>query len=228
MKKLIICAAACICMISCKEEDKSKTTYVINSDSTSSGDTSSANYSSADTASASTPSAPVDSATMMKNWQAYMTPSEAHKVMTAWNGKWEGQVTMWHAPGAPPEVSKSTTVNKMIMGGRYQQSAHTGNMMGMPFEGLSTMGYDNAKKVFTSTWIDNMGTGTMIMEGPWDDATKTLSLAGKVVDPSAGTAAEVNVRETYKVIDENTHVMEMYGMKDGKEFKNMEIKFVRK
>lgn len=27
----------------------------------------------------------------------------------------------------------------------------------MPFEGISTLGYDNAKKTFFSTWIDNMG-----------------------------------------------------------------------
>jgi hypothetical protein len=35
----------------------------------------------------------------------------------------------------------------------------------MPFEGISTLGYDNAKKTFFSTWIDNMGTGMMVMEG---------------------------------------------------------------
>ena len=34
--------------------------------------------------------------------------------------------------------------------------------MGMPFNGLSLEGYDNAKKEFTSIWIDNMGTGTSI------------------------------------------------------------------
>ncbi|MBK9333372.1 MAG: DUF1579 family protein [Ignavibacteria bacterium] len=30
------------------------------------------------------------------------------------------------------------------MGGRYQQGKHTGDMMGMPFEGMSLLGYDNA------------------------------------------------------------------------------------
>ena len=33
------------------------------------------------------------------------------------------------------------------MGGRYQQSTFKGDFGGMPFEGTSTTGYDNAKKV---------------------------------------------------------------------------------
>lgn len=170
----------------------------------------------------------VDSATMMKNWETYMTPSDAHKIMAGWDGSWNSDVTMWQAPGAPPQTSKSIAVNKMILGGRYQESVHTGNMMGMPFEGRSMMGYDNAKKIFTNTWVDNMGTGIMIMEGPWDEATKSISLKGKVVDPTAGDATELDVRETYKVIDDKNHVMEMYcNGKDGKEFKTMEIKFTR-
>ena len=62
---------------------------------------------------------PVDSATMMKNWMAYSTPGDMHKMIAGWNGTWNGEVTMWHAPGAPPETSKSTAVNKTVLGGRY-------------------------------------------------------------------------------------------------------------
>lgn len=177
----------------------------------------------------STPAAPLDSATMMKNWMAYSTPGDMHKLMASWDGTWAGDITMWHAPGAPPETSKGTAVNKMIMGGRYQVSTHTGNMMGMPFEGLSTTAYDNAKKTFISTWVDNMGTGIMRMEGKWDDATKTMTQTGKCVDPSAGTDKEMDVRQVLRVVDDKTHVFEMYGPgPDGKEFKMMEIKLTRK
>lgn len=60
----------------------------------------------------------------------------------------------------------------MILGGRYQQSMHTGSFNGMPFEGISLVGYDNTKKVFMSSWADNMGTGSMYMEGTWDQTPK--------------------------------------------------------
>ena len=175
MKKVIIYAAAII-MVACNDNAASNTSTA------STTDTSVKEESKKETLT----SAPLDSATMMKNWETYMTPSDAHKIMAAWNGNWNGDVTMWQAPDAPAQTSKSTTVNKMILGGRYQEAIHTGNMMGMPFEGRSMMGYDNAKKVFTNTWVDNMGTGTMIMEGPWDETSKTITLTGTGVDPTTG------------------------------------------
>ena len=43
------------------------------------------------------PMAMPDSATMMKNWQEYMTSSDVHKMMAKWDGTWDGDVTMWMA-----------------------------------------------------------------------------------------------------------------------------------
>ena len=68
---------------------------------------------------------------------------------------------------------------------------HSGNMTGMPFEGMSLMGYDNAKKIFTNTWVDNFGTGTITMEGTWDDKTKSITLKGKGIDPMSGKPVQV-------------------------------------
>jgi hypothetical protein len=72
-----------------------------------------------------------------------------------------------------------------------------------------------------------MGTGVMVGEGPWDEATKSISLRGKMVDPSSHK--EVEFREVYKVVDENNQVMEMYApVPGGKgEFRTMEIKYTR-
>jgi hypothetical protein len=147
-------------------------------------------------------------------------------MMAKSDGTWTGEVSMWMAPGQEPSKSTSTCVNRMILGGRYQESKHSGNMMGMPFEGVSTTGYDNAKKVFVNTWIDNMGTGIMTMEGPWDEASKSVILKGKSIDPMTGK--EMDLREVFTMIDDNTQLMEMYAVgPDGKEFKTMEIKFTR-
>lgn len=162
----------------------------------------------------------------MKAWQTYMTPGDVHKMMAKGNGEWTQEVTMWMQPGAPPTKSQATCKNEMIMGGRYQLSKTTGNMMGMPFEGMSLVGYDNAKKVFSSTWIDNFGTGTMHLEGTWDDATKTITFMGKMLDPMTGE--DQDVKETMQMIDDDTQKMEMFVMKDGGEFKTMEINFKRK
>lgn len=161
----------------------------------------------------------------MKAWTSYMTPGDVHKMIAKSDGKWNAEVTMWMEPGAAPSKSKAVCENKMILGGRYQQSTHHGTMMGMPFEGMSLLGYDNAKKTFVSSWIDNMGTGVMQMEGTWDEATKTINLKGKCVDPITGK--DMDIREVFKLVDDNNQTMEMYCTTDGKEMKTMEIKFTR-
>lgn len=130
------------------------------------------------------------------------------------------------SPGAPPTQAESECTNKMILGDRYQESVHTGMMMGMPFEGRSVVGYDNAKKMFQSTWVDNMGSGIMFLEGKYNEQTKTINLKGTEVDAMTGKTE--SVRETMKFIDDKTQMMEMYMTKDGKEYKNMEIKFTKK
>lgn len=161
-----------------------------------------------------------------KAWMAYMTPGEMHQMLAKDDGEWAEEITMWMAPGASPSKSTATAVNKMIMGGRYQESKHSGSFMGQPFEGYSLVGYDNAKKTFHSIWIDNMGTGVMHLEGQWDPQTKTINFKGMSIDPSTGK--EIQVRETFRWIDDNRQLMEMFMQQDGKEFKSIEIKFTRK
>lgn len=170
---------------------------------------------------------PVDSATAMKSMMEAGTPGQQHAMLAKGDGKWTAETTMWMSPDAPPMTAKSIAVNKMVLGGRYQQTSFKGDFMGMPFEGSSTSGYDNVKKVFFSTWMDNMSTGLMNMEGNWDSTSKSITYKGKMICPANGKECEM--REVYKILDDNTHVMEMYGpdMKTGKEYKNMEIKLVR-
>ena len=171
--------------------------------------------------------APLDSTAKAKNWTTYMTVGDMQKMIASWDGTWNAEMTMWETPGAAPQKSTGTTVNKMVLGGRYQESVNTSTVMGMPFEGHGTLGFDNLKKVFESTWIDNMGTGVMKMSGPWDAATKSVTLTGKMTDPQSGK--EADYKETFSVLDDNTQMMDMYGKApDGKEFKSMEIKFTRK
>jgi len=47
-----------------------------------------------------------------------------------------------------------------------------------------------------------------------------------MVDPANGK--DIPVREVMKIIDDNNQTMEMYSMANGKEFKAMEIKYVKR
>lgn len=160
-----------------------------------------------------------------KAWMDFMTPGKEHAMLAKDNGTWNEEITFYQSPGAPPAQMKSTCTNEMMLDGRYQRSVHKGEMMGMPFEGIGTVGYDNSRKIFFSTWIDNMGTGMMYAEGKYDPSKKMIELKGKTTDPTSGKS--VDYRETLRFIDDNTQEMEMFMMADGKEFKSMVITLKR-
>jgi hypothetical protein len=162
----------------------------------------------------------------MKAWEAYMTPGEAHKMMAEETGTWNCDMTFWHAPGSPAEKATSTANIKMILGGRYQEMNYSGNVMGMPFEGKGLLAFDNTTKEYTTTWVDNMGTGMMVMRGKAKPGSKTLEFTGEMVDPVSGKPKKC--REVYSIVDANTRKMEMYDLSGSKEFKTMEIVMKRK
>lgn len=159
-------------------------------------------------------------------WVTYMTPGSIHQMMAKSAGDWTGKATFWMQPGAPPTMADVQAKQEMILGGRYLKSVNTGNMMGMPFEGIGITAYDNAKKVFVQSWIDNMGTGIMTLEGTWDEKNKSIVFTGKMVDP--GTGKEVPVKQVVKMVDDNNQVIQMFQQANGKEFKSMEIISTRK
>jgi len=161
-----------------------------------------------------------------KAYAEYMTPGPTQQMIAKSAGNWTGTVTMWSPENAPMATSTLETTNAMILGGRYLQATHKGTMMGQPFEGIGVTGFDNSKKVFVSSWVDNMGTGMIYMEGSWDAATNSIKLSGKNTDPITGK--DVPIREVLKFVDDNHQELVMYFTEKGKEFKGMEIKYVRK
>ncbi|HET8837675.1 MAG TPA: DUF1579 domain-containing protein [Flavobacteriaceae bacterium] len=170
---------------------------------------------------------PMDSLEMQKAWEAYMTPGEVHKELAKEVGSWNNEMTFWMEPNGEPTKATSTADIEMIMDGRYQLIKYHGNVMGMPFEGRATVAYDNKTEEIISTWIDNMGTGMLVMRGKADDSGKVITTTGSMVDPFTGN--EIAVREVYTIVDENTRKMEMFhASKNGEEYKAMEIVMTRK
>ncbi len=79
------------------------------------------------------------------------TPGDAHKNLARMVGRWDATVKMYAQPGAPAQVSTGTSVNKLVLGGRWVQESFDGNFMGMPFSGIGYTGYDNLKKQYVGT-----------------------------------------------------------------------------
>ncbi|MCB9047292.1 MAG: DUF1579 domain-containing protein [Chitinophagales bacterium] len=162
----------------------------------------------------------------MKAWMDYATPGAMHKMLGKYNGFWEASTKMWMAPGTPAMESTANVTNDMYMADHYQKSIFSGDFQGMPFQGESMTGYDNVKKVFMNTWIDNMSTGVMYSEGTWNEATKSIEFKGMATDPMAGK--QLPFREVVTYTSNDSYKMEMYNTMNGKEFKSMEVVFTRK
>jgi Protein of unknown function (DUF1579) len=155
------------------------------------------------------------------------TPGDAHKKLASMVGTWDAVVKMYPMQaGAPVQTSTATSVSTWVLGGRFVQETVNGSFMGMPFNGIGYTGYDNIKKQYTGTWMDNMGTATMISTGTMT-GDKTYEFTSTMDDPMTGKAMQV--KEKVTVVDDDHHVMEMWGpTPDGKMMKMMEITYTRK
>lgn len=164
---------------------------------------------------------------MMDAWMKYMTPGDAHKLLDHMVGTFDAKVTSWMMPGAPPTVSTGVSENHWVLGNRYVEENFSGNFNGMPFSGIGYMGYDNGKKQYFSTWIDNMSTGIMTSTGSTADNGKNWNFKSNATDPMTGKDSAGEAKVT--VADADHFSMEMWGAgPDGKNYKMMQIDYTRK
>jgi len=97
----------------------------------------------------------------------------------------------------------------------------------MPFNGIGYTGYDNIKKQYMGTWMDNMSTSVMISNGTTSSAANTYEFTSTVDDPMTGKPAPM--KEKVTVVDADHHMMEMWGpAPDGTMYKMMQIDYTRK
>ena len=187
------------------------------------------------TSSAAAPSGQPNMQEMMKQMMEMSKLNENHKLLTDLDGNWNYTIKFWMNPdpNAPPQQSKGIATRKSVMGGRYvmmdvsgkmQMPGEDGKMKDMQFKGMGLEGYDNVKKKFVSSWIDNMGTGIQFSEGTYDPATKTFTYTSEM-EPVPGM--KTPVREVIKIADNNHMTLEWYENHGGQEKKTMEINYMR-
>jgi|SRR5208282_6103780 len=171
---------------------------------------------------------------MMAMMMELAKPGDNHKLLASGVGTWDYKVKFWMSPDGPPVESGGTSVARAVMDGRYVITDHTGKMQmpgpdgamtDMQFVGMSVEGYDNVKKKFVSSWIDNMGTGIMNSEGTYDAGSKTLTYLAEY-EPMPGM--KTKMRQVLKIADKDHRSIEFFEDRGGKQVKTMEIGYTRK
>ncbi len=168
-----------------------------------------------------------DQDAMMKEWAKWAMPGEMHKHLEKLVGNWTVKTSMLMDPNAPPMESMGTAKNSWVLGGRWVRQEFTGDMMGMPFEGIGMTGYDNFKKEFISTWTDNMSTTMIRSTGTCNASGTEFNMSGIMDEPMTGER-DKKFRHVWKVTSADTHVFEAYDNIPGKgEVRVMELTYTR-
>ncbi len=159
-------------------------------------------------------------AAMMK----HAAVGEHHKVFEKMVGSWNYTGKMWMDPSKPPQELSGKSECKVIMEGRFAIEQCKSTDPKMPFEGTCCTGYDNHKKKYVFSWIDNWSTGIMNGEG-------TMDKAGKMTSEGECYCPMINGPRKMKIVceiraDGSIH-KEFFSYMDGKEMKGMEMTYTK-
>lgn len=152
--------------------------------------------------------------------QEYPQPGPEHEMLKQTAGEWTCLCKM-----SDGTESKGASSAKMECGGLWLVSNFEGEFGGTKFQGKGLDSYDAAKKKFIGIWVDSMTTSPMMLEGTYDEKTKTMTMTGEGKMPD-GTLAKH--RLVTKFTDKDHHSFEMFMIgPDGKEMSMMTIDYTR-
>lgn len=102
-------------------------------------------------------------------------PTKDHEWLKQLVGEWDVTFKISMQPDQPPAESAGTDSVRML--GDYWVVAETkSTMMGAPFSGILSLGYNALKEQFNGTWIDSMGGQLWVYKGTLNDAGDALTL----------------------------------------------------
>ena len=164
---------------------------------------------------------------MMKKAEAAATPGPAHKALEPLGGDWNVDGRCFTIPDAPSSEMKGDCKVRWILGGRFVQEDFNAEFMGRPFQGISVTGYDNLKKKYVSSWVDDMSTALFISEGSADVESKVFTFQGTMDDPMTGKKNKP-VKYIIRILGPDKHTFEMHDLTLGDKSKTMEMIYTRK
>ncbi len=168
-----------------------------------------------------------NSAKAQDPWSVYMTPTEIHTLFSQYTGSFKMEMTVSMGKDKEPTIFTINSDHQMLLGGRFLKMKQQGDMMGMDYQCITTLGFNTIDKQMALTTITNMGTGTLSMFGEWDEKTKSATLYGQLTNPV--TKKTINVKQIVSFPDKDTILIESFDQEGDKpEVKSVQYKFIRK
>lgn len=102
-------------------------------------------------------------------------PARDHEWLKQLVGEWDAQFKMYMQPDQPPAEAAGTD-SVRALGDHWVVAEAKTTMMGAPFSGILSLGYDPLKQRFNGTWIDSFGGHLWIYKGTLNNAGDTMTL----------------------------------------------------
>jgi len=168
------------------------------------------------------------STTTHESIQTNQMPGKGQKFLSQHCGSWSWTSTAKTSPGGESKTYTGEMKSNMSFDGRYKFESIEGDRNQGPhrFEALNITGYDNKRKVFVSSWIDNTMTSIFTAEGVPNDDWTEINWVQDRTNQMTGEIDKLRVVESFHSPGKFS-ITEYWPGPDGKEFKAVEIQFSR-
>lgn len=159
-------------------------------------------------------------------WEAFSRPGPEHAALERFIGEWETTTRVWLEPGGEPYAeSEGTASHHWLEEGRWLAMESSGTMMGIPHHGFGMLGYDNFKQKYVASFVDNISTAILSMEGAWEEGGP-LRMFGTVDEPLTGEHDRA-VMYTFEPAGTDTLTLRVYDLPRGADSLVLEVLFTR-
>jgi hypothetical protein len=154
-------------------------------------------------------------------------PQKEHEWLAQLVGEWDAEVEAVMDPSQPPIKSKGTETVRAL-GGFWVVAENKGDIGGLEFTGVLTLGYSPEKKQYVGTWVDSMSNYLWTYDGSVDATGKVLTL--ETEGPCPMKAGETsNFREVLEIKSKDHKLFtSSIQMDDGSWFTMLTINYRRK
>ena len=134
-------------------------------------------------------------------------PARDHAWLEQLVGEWGLTLKMYGQPDQPPAESMGADTVRAV--GEHWVIAETmTTMMGAPYSGVMSLGYDQTKQRFHGAWIDSFGSGLWIYTGTLNEAGDTLTL--ETEGPSPQQAGKtIKYRQVIQITGKDNRTMNL-------------------
>jgi hypothetical protein len=172
----------------------------------------------------------------MQKYIATIRPSEHHKKLEPFVGKWNVTIRMWMmGPSGPATETKGKSEIKWVLGDRFVQEELDAEMMlpdasmqmkSRKYNGIGLVGYDNYRHMYVGSWANSLSTALLTYNGMCDPSGKTFTFYGEMDEPMLDVVGRT-VKYQTRIESPDRHVLTVYDLHAGENYKVVEIAYGR-